>query len=175
MTDTTVTTTEAEPATAIGGTAAATTTDPDTGRTVDAAQEAEKWKELARKHEKDAKANAAAAKRLAEIEASQMTEQEKANAASKELETRAVTAESELARVKAAIEAELPLEFADRLKGSTHEELVADAKKLAEVFGKKPATTTQAASFDGGVRGEGGVAPQDAEAWLREHVAAKRQ
>jgi hypothetical protein len=50
---------------------------PDTGEK-DWAAEAEKWKSLARKHEGTAKANADAAKRLAEIEDANASEMEKA-------------------------------------------------------------------------------------------------
>jgi ribosomal protein S18 len=55
-----------------------TTTDATTTEQPDAAAEAAKWKSLARKHEAQAKANADAAKRLAEIEAANQTEVEKA-------------------------------------------------------------------------------------------------
>jgi hypothetical protein len=62
---------------------------PDTGEK-DWAAEAEKWKALARKHEGTAKANADAAKRLAEIEDANASELEKAvKAARAEGETEA--------------------------------------------------------------------------------------
>jgi hypothetical protein len=49
--------------------------------TVDLAAEVEKWKTLARKQEERAKSNASAAKELAELKGSMMSEQEKAIAA----------------------------------------------------------------------------------------------
>ncbi len=55
----------------------------ETPATGDLAAEVEKWKTLARKHEERAATNATAAKRLAEIEAANQTEQEKAVAAAR--------------------------------------------------------------------------------------------
>jgi hypothetical protein len=78
MSETTAPTTEAN---ASGGTVETT---PDTG-TVDHAAEAEKWKNLARKHEERAKANQTAAKELESLRQSQMTEQERAVAEAKAL------------------------------------------------------------------------------------------
>lgn len=57
---------------------AAQTTEPDKGQEKDWQAEADKWKALARKHEGSAKANADAAKRLAEIEEANKSEVEKA-------------------------------------------------------------------------------------------------
>jgi hypothetical protein len=57
---------------------------PDTGQAPDLAKEVEKWKALARKHEDASKANSQAAKRLADIEAANATEQEKAVAAARQ-------------------------------------------------------------------------------------------
>lgn len=55
-----------------------TTTDTVTEPEVDHAKEAEKWKALARKHEEKAKANADAAKKLADLERQNMTDLEAA-------------------------------------------------------------------------------------------------
>lgn len=59
------------------------------------------------------------------------------NREAKKLRDRAVSAESELAKYKAAEQTGLPLELAARLQGSTPEELNADAEKLLELVGKK--------------------------------------
>lgn len=66
------TTTEEAPATEAPAAPDATTEGPDWK------SEAEKWKSLARKHETNAKSNADAARRLAELEAANQTETEKA-------------------------------------------------------------------------------------------------
>jgi hypothetical protein len=93
------------------------------------ADEVSKWKELARKNEARAKENAEAAKRLAEIEESQKSETQR-------LEERAATAEKanadasqELMRLRIAIAKGRP-EIAARLRGSTEEEIAADADEL---------------------------------------------
>lgn len=76
-TDTT-TTTDTTATGADSGTGTTTTTDTGTDTAPDHAAEAKKWRDLARKHEQQAKANAAAAKELEAVKASQMSEQEKA-------------------------------------------------------------------------------------------------
>ncbi len=50
---------------------------------------------------------------------------------------RADSAEGELMRLRAALAAGLDVELADRLRGSTAEELAEDAKALADRFGSK--------------------------------------
>ena len=55
------------------------------------------------------------------------------NREAKKLRDRAVSAEAELAKYKAAEQTGLPLELAARLQGSTPEELAADAEKLLEL------------------------------------------
>lgn len=110
--------------------------------------EIEKWKALSRKNETQAKANAAAAKRLAEIEDANKTEQQKlterAEIAEKALQ--AATAERMKTTVGAAKGLTLPQSM--RLQGSTQDELEADAEAfLAEL--KTPPT---APSFQGGPR-----------------------
>jgi len=62
--------------------------------------EASKWKALARKHEKAAKENADAARRLAEIEESGKSEQERHAEAHHAAEERAQSAEREAARLR---------------------------------------------------------------------------
>lgn len=66
------------------GTGTPTATPPaPQGPPEDPTAEASKWKELARKHEDRAKANAAAAKELEELKAKHMSEQERAVAEAK--------------------------------------------------------------------------------------------
>jgi hypothetical protein len=133
-------------------------TESDTGKDEpDAAAELEKWKALARKHEGRAKENAAAAKRLAELEDAQKSELQKLQERAEAAEAKALTA----ARRSAAVDAGLPVGMADRLQGSTDEELIADAKALAEALG----TTGKAKDFDtkGGPRGTGSAPTIDAQ------------
>lgn len=94
--------------------------------------EAEKWKAHARKHEDQAKANSAAAKRLAEIEAANKTAEEKAAEARATAERERDDARLALLRRDVAEDAGLPRTWADRLRGTTKEELEADAKQLAK-------------------------------------------
>ncbi len=87
--------------------------------------EATKWKALARKHEKAAKDNAEAARRLAEIEESGKTEQERLAEARRTADERAVTAERESARLRVALKKGLTEAQVRRLVGDTEEELEA--------------------------------------------------
>lgn len=65
--------------------------------------EAEKNLAFSRKHEERAKANAAAAKELAELKKAQMSDTEKATTAQKEADARAEAAEGKAARLEAAV------------------------------------------------------------------------
>src|SRR5438270_6909774 len=67
---------------------------------VDYRAEAEKWKALSRQNEAQAKANASAAKRLADLEEAQKTEAQKLADAKVAAEKAAVDAQTELARYK---------------------------------------------------------------------------
>lgn len=118
--------------------------------------EVDKWKAMARKHEGSAKSNADAAKRLADLEESQKTEQQK-------LEDRAIKAEKELAaqtlsstRLHVALTKQLPAELAVRLQGDTEEEMAADADKLLELM--KPAGGATRPDLGQGARGGGSPA-----------------
>jgi hypothetical protein len=96
--------------------------------------EAEKWKTLSRKNEEQAKANAEAAKRLADLEESQKTEGQKLTEANRTLEDRAKKAELEACRMRIAIRKGLTEAQVKRLLGTTEEELEADADELLEAF-----------------------------------------
>lgn len=96
--------------------------------------EATKWKALARKHEKAAEENADAARRLAEIEQSGKSEQERLAEARQSAEERAASAEREAARLRVALRRGLNEAQAKRLVGDTEEELEADAEELLATF-----------------------------------------
>ncbi len=75
-----------------------------------------------------------------EREESQKTEAQRLTESHATEKQRADAAEGELRRVRAALNAGLDVDFADRLRGTTVEELEADAKSLAERLGAvKPA------------------------------------
>lgn len=78
MTEANTDTTTTEGSATTEATTAATTTTDTGATTVDHAAEAEKWKNLSRKHEERAKANSTAAKELEELRAKSMSDQEKA-------------------------------------------------------------------------------------------------
>lgn len=91
--------------------------------------EVAKWKELARKNEARAKENAEAAKRLAEMEDAQKSETQKLQERADVAEKAYGDASEELMRLRIAIAKGRP-EIAARLRGSTEEEIAADADEL---------------------------------------------
>ena len=114
-----------------------TETEPtDTGGKVkDWAAEADKWKNLSRKHEATAKANADAAKRLAAMEESQKTAEQKAADHATAAEQERDAARLESARLRVAIRKGLTETQAKRLLGETEDELEKDADELLASFG----------------------------------------
>lgn len=122
----------------------ATDTDATDATTTDAPDhkaEAEKWKALARKHEQQAKTNATAATKLAEIEDAKKTAEQKAADKAADLERRATSAELAAMRTDVALDKApdgMPLsqirKLAKRLTGATREELEADAAELFAEF-----------------------------------------
>lgn len=111
----------------------------DAGDAGEPGDEVTKWKALSRKHEAQAKANAAAAKRLAELEDAQKSEAERAADKVAQAEKAAHSATSELARLRVAMRKGLTEAQAKRLVGETEEELEADADELLASFGHKDA------------------------------------
>lgn len=147
---------------------AATETESATAKT-DAKPDAEQkptetvdfWKQKAREQEKRAKDNADAAKRLAELEDSQKSETQRLTDRVEAAEKRATDADGMAMRLQVALEKGLTLKQAQRLVGSTAEELAADAEELLETF--KPAETkteTPTVDLDLGAR-PGAVASSD--------------
>lgn len=128
-----------------------TTTETTTTETeTDPAAELTKWKSLARQNEKQAKANADAAKKLAEIEDANKSEIEKATTtaatAAKEAEQatlRALRLEVAADKAPDGLTAQEVLKLSKRLQGSTKEELEADAE---EFFKDIPGTRETATS-----------------------------
>lgn len=106
----------------------------DGGKPVDHEAEAKKWRDLSRKHEASAKANADAAKRLAEIEAANKSQAEKDAEARSTAEKKAADAERELARMRVALRKGLTEVQARRLIGDDEEALEKDADELLASF-----------------------------------------
>lgn len=119
------------------------TTDPDRLQA-----DVDKWRALARKHEKQAKDNADAAKRLAEIEDADKSALDKATETLAAESARADKAEQKLMRYEAAVKAGLDAKHIHRLHGDTEDELLADAKALKAEL--QPKVNGDA---DGGARG----------------------
>lgn len=108
--------------------------------------EAEKWKDLARKHESAAKMSPQRRQELLdiersyhEIEDSKKTETEKLTEAKAAADKAAASAQGELARLRVAMRKGLTEAQAKRLVGETEEELEADADELLASFGHKDA------------------------------------
>lgn len=115
-------------------------TEPKPTETVD------HWKSQSREWEKRAKANADAAKRLAEIENSQKSEAERNADRIKQLENDAAEARREALRFKVASKHGISAEDADLfLTGSNEETLTKQAERLKD---RTPAVT----SFEHGTR-----------------------
>jgi membrane protein involved in colicin uptake len=90
------------------------------------------------------------ARRLQAIEDRDKTETQKLAEAKTAAEREAATAKQELMRYRVAAAKKLPAALADRLKGSTEDEMTEDADRLLEVFGERQ--RSQVPSYDGGVR-----------------------
>lgn len=104
-------------------------------------QQVEHWREQARKQEKRAKDNAAAATELQRLKDADKSEGERASEAAKAAEERAAKAERELMRLTVAAEKGLTPSQARRLQGDSEDDLRADADALLQDFPSKPAAT----------------------------------
>lgn len=123
-------------------TATVTTEPADPEKETDWKAEAEKWKNLSRKNEDTAKANSAAARKLAEIEEANKTEIEKAQARAEAAEKELVKSQTEALRAQVALNMKLTPSQAKRLVGATREELEADAAELlADLKSNAPSET----------------------------------
>lgn len=107
------------------------------------------WKAEARKWEGLAKANKSAAEKLVELEEAGKSEAEKLAQRATAAESERDTARQELLRSRTALAKGLPADLADRLRGSTEEEMAEDADRLLALIAKPKA----AADVDQGVKG----------------------
>lgn len=108
--------------------------DEPKGDTTDWKSEARKWEARAKKSHDEAKANAAAAQRLRELEDADKTEGQKAADRATAAEKRAAEAEAKVLRLEIAAEKGLTPAQAKRLMGANREELEADADELLSAF-----------------------------------------
>jgi hypothetical protein len=99
--------------------------------------EAEKWQALSRKNEDQAKANAAAAKRVRELEERDMSEAQKAQKVADETAAELARYKAEAEQLRAsdlrkqvALDKGVPAALVNRLQGATADELAADADAL---------------------------------------------
>lgn len=144
-----------------------------TGQGDPAADNAEAWKNRSREWERKAKANADAAKELDALKKAQMTELEKAQAEAAEAKARATQAELAAARQSVATAKGLPAGMAERLQGSTKEELEADADVLLKVLAR-PAGNGARPDLRQGARGGTSTEKVDGNTWLREQALRRR-
>lgn len=103
----------------------------------DTANEVEKWRSLARKHETRAKENAEKAKAYDELMESQKSEQQKLQEAKEAAERAASEAASELARMRAAVKFGLSEEDLELLDGVQADQVEQRAQRIAERLGSK--------------------------------------
>ena len=146
-------------------------TAPDTPTTEAAAPEVD-WKAKSREWEKRAKANADAARRLAEIEESQKSEAQRAQEALAAAQSEAEKAKSEALRWRVGVAAGLPADAIGRLQGATEEELAADAQQLASLLAPQRPPGRPVEQLQTTASGPE-PAPQDVDAWIRSHAHRK--
>ena len=136
------------------------------------------WKAEARKWEARAKENSDAAARLKEFEDAQKTELERANEALTAAQSQAIERETELLQLQAAMATAPPgfdpqqlADWASRLRGSTLEELTADAEALfASITPPAPAVNGQTSQPVESLRP--GALPTTPQLNLPEQIAA---
>lgn len=100
-------------------------------------QEIAHWKEMARKNEQRAKANADKAQQFDAYQESQKTELQKAIDRANRAEEEAQAAKAERFRLAAASSYELPPEIAALLVGGTEEEINANAERFAKAINER--------------------------------------
>lgn len=146
---------------------------PDTGASKDWEAEATKWKALARKHETTARSNSDAAKRLAEIEDAQKSEQQRLQERASSAEQRAAQLLAANARLMAAAVHGIPADLIDLLGDGTEDQINERAELLAaKLAAAAPASAPTAPPSTRPVESlKPGAAPAgeepDPDAWLR--------
>lgn len=129
---------------------------------VDYKAEVDKWKAMSRKHEAEANKNSKAAERLAKIEADKLTAEEKLTKERDEALAKLSTFELAHIRREVATEKKLPAYLANRLQGSTREEMAADADTLLKEMGPP-----KAADLKNGNRGSANKPADDMNGFIQ--------
>lgn len=96
------------------------------------------WKAMARKWEKQAKENKAAADELAKLKEANMSEQEKAAKQAEETAAELREAKRKLSVYEAAKTAGIDVNLLERMKGDTPEEIAANAEFIKSAMGDAP-------------------------------------
>lgn len=122
----------------------------------------------AAKYRTEAKANADAASRLAAYEESQKTETQRLTEERDALKAERDSVRSEAMRSKVALTKGLPADLADRLRGSSEDELTEDADRLLALL--KPSGPARFGDVDQGVRSTAPAKAGPAEDFAR-HLA----
>ena len=109
----------------------------------------------AAKHRTDARSAQAKAKKFDEAEAAQKSDLEKAQEEAAQSKAQLETVQTELLRARIASEKKLPAALAQRLRGSSQEEMEADAEALMADLGKQfvPKSAPGSAATGAGVAG----------------------
>ncbi len=123
------------------------------------------WKQRAKAAEADAKRARGLEARLKEFEDRDKSESEKLAERAAAAEKTAAEAQTGYLRLKVATAKGLPANLAERLRGTTEEEMTADADELLAVFKPKGKPSP---SFDGGARG--GSAPSGGGSFLSDAI-----
>lgn len=139
-----------------------TATDTETDAAKDWETEAAKWRSLARKHETSARTNATAAKKLADIEEAQKTEQEKLLGKVSELETAIAAHRAREIQADAVHEAGLDADMAQFITETEPDKALAQAKALA-----KRLVPTKPDLKQGARQNTKSASADDMNAWIR--------
>ncbi len=149
-------------------TPAADTDQPEPESSDDLGEKGEKaldaWKQRAKAAEAEAKRARGLETRLKEFEDRDKSESEKLAERAAAAEKTAAEAQTGYLRLKVATAKGLPANLAERLRGTTEEEMTADADELLSVFKPK----SKSPSFDGGARG--GSAPSGSGSFLSDAI-----
>jgi len=121
-----------------------------------------KLREIEKQSKKDAKELARLKAEEEKRAKAQMTETERLQAERDEYATKTAKLEADIMRRDVIAETGLPPALADRLKGSTQDELLADAKELLKLLPKSKSTQS--------VTNPGGASNDETEAQMRERL-----
>ena len=124
--------------------------DTNTGQKTFDAEYVAKLRQEAAKFRTEARAAAEKAKKFDEAEAAGKSELEKANEAAAESAKQLAAIQVELLRSQVAVTKKLPAALAERLRGSSKEEMEADADALMAELGKQFVSKTGTTSGDTG-------------------------